>query len=180
MVRYTALLRGVNLGPHRKVSMAGLRALLTGMGLENVSTYLQSGNAQFDAPESDMPTLERAISTEIRRTFGHDVPVLLRPPHELAETVASHPFPEAVATPSHYYIYFLSSAPHPRALADVDPASYLPDQFQLGKGRALYVWYLEGLHTSRLNTAFFDRRLGVVSTARNWNTVTRLLETATA
>ena len=174
-MRYVALLRGVNLGKHRKVGMADLRAVLAGLGYSDVSTYLQSGNAIFTSPEDHPEALEREIRREIERTLGLDVPVLIRTPQELASVVAGHPFPHALAQPARYYVTFLSAPADPAATATLDPAQFTPEEFRVGD-RAVYVWLPEGAQRAQLSNAFWERIFGVTATSRNWNTVTSLLD----
>jgi uncharacterized protein (DUF1697 family) len=175
-VRYVALLRGINLGPHRKIAMADLRVLLSSLGYADVTTLLQSGNALFTSPRDDVPALEQEIEAAIEREMGHDVPVLIRTPDELGRVVAANPFPHALAGPSRYYVAFLSGEPDPDLIATVDPTLYEED-FAAGE-RCLYIWYPEGLHVSKLSNTFWERRLRLTATSRNWNTTTKLLELA--
>lgn len=173
-MRYVALLRGINLGPHRKISMADLRTLLSSIGFEDVSTHLQSGNALFTSDREDISAMEKEIEASVQRQMGHDVPVLIRTPGELARVVAANPFPHALASPSRYYVAFLSGDPDPAVIASIDPAQY-EEEFAAGE-RCLYLWYPEGLHVSKLNNNFWERRLRLTATSRNWNTTTKLLE----
>jgi uncharacterized protein (DUF1697 family) len=177
-MRYVALLRGVNLAGYRKLPMADLRELLCALGYDDVSTYLQSGNALFTSPRDDPRTMEKEIELEIERALGLDVPVVIRTPDELASVVAGNPFPHAPARPSHYYVCFLSGQPDPTTLSTIDRWRFEPDEFHVGD-RAIYLWYPNGLHGSKLSNAFWERRLGLTATSRNWNTVTKLLALAT-
>lgn len=174
MTTYVALLRGVNVGGHKKLPMADLRTALCSVGCANVRTYLQSGNAVFTSDREDAAALTREIRAHVAATLGLDVGVLLRTREELAAVVASNPFPVTATAGAKVHVVFLSANPSPEQWTTVDPASFAPDEFRLGD-RAVYVWYPNGAGRSKLTLDVWERRLGVCATARNWNTVTKLL-----
>jgi uncharacterized protein (DUF1697 family) len=172
-VRQVALLRGVNVGGNNVVPMARLRELMGGLGYGGVRTHLQSGNAVFTAPGTPPERAARAIEGELARHLGLNLRVLVRTGEELARIVDANPLPEAVAEPARLLVNFLSAAPDPELLRGLDPADFEPDLFGVGE-REIYVWCPEGVRATRLSYAFWEKRLGVIATARNWNTVTRL------
>lgn len=174
-MRYVALLRAVNLAGHRRVSMADLRDLLSSLGYGDVSTYLQSGNALFSSPRDDPETVEKDIERAIENAFGIQVPALIRRSVELASVVAGNPFPHALARPALLHVCFLSAPVDPAELATLDARQFEPDEYRPGD-RAIYLWYPNGSQQSKLSNVFWERRLGVIATSRNWNTVTKLLE----
>ena len=177
MSRLVALLRGVNVGPHKRLGMADLRALVEGLGYADVETHLQSGNVVFgsdDSPDKAARELERALAADV----GLEVDVLVRTAADLAKVVERDPLRRHVTDPKRYLVGFLSAAPATARVRAVDPDAYLPERFELA-GRELYLWLPDGVHTARLPRALSDQRLGVVSTARNWNTVQKLLALAT-
>ncbi|MGH2854925.1 MAG: DUF1697 domain-containing protein [Solirubrobacteraceae bacterium] len=176
-VRKIALLRGVNVGGNNKVPMAHLRELMGELGYEDVRTHLQSGNAVFTAPGTPPERAAQDIEGQLTRSLGLNVRVLVRTARELARVVAANPLPEAVSEPSRLLVTFLSAAPAPELLRELDPADFEPDCFGVGE-REVYVWCPEGVRTITLSYAFWEKRFGVVATARNWNTVTRLLALA--
>lgn len=168
---HVALLRAVNVGG-RKVNMKALTAVFEGLGLSDVTTYVQSGNVVFKAAEHPLPeTLEAAIEQE----FGIDVTVLLRTSRELAAVVKRNPFLEAGADRTQLYVTFLAETPDKDALAAVDTAKFEPDAFRLA-GRELYLRFPNGYGRTKLSNDFFERRLQLRATTRNWNTVTKLME----
>ncbi|GAB2672641.1 DUF1697 domain-containing protein [Saccharopolyspora gloriosae] len=175
-MRQVALLRGINLGKHNRIPMAGLRELLARLGFDEAGTHLQSGNAVFSADISAAES-ERVISAGIAEEFGLDVPVVVRTRDELAAVVAADPLAEIAAVPAQYLVIFLSARPDPAVLAELDPAAFAPDEVRFGE-REVYVWCPEGVRNSRVPQSWWERRLGVRATARNWTTVTRLLELA--
>ena|SRR5947209_16722331 len=173
-MRYVALLRGINVGGSRKVAMADLRQVLLSLGYTDVETYLQSGNALFTGPEGDPDATARAIEQGLMRDLGMEIRVLLRTREEMAAVIAGNPFPQALTTPSLLHVAFLSGPLDPKRLEYLDPQQYTPDDFQVGD-RVIYLWYPEGSGRSKLATLLTPQRLGVAPTARNWNTVTKLL-----
>jgi uncharacterized protein (DUF1697 family) len=174
--RHVALLRAVNVGGRNRVAMAELRELLEGLGYGGVRTHLQSGNAVFTATGADAPErLGREIEGALAERVGLAVKVLVRTRAELARTIAANPLLDVAEDHKRLLVMFLSHTPDPDAWRELAPAEFEPDVFALGE-RAIYVWYPEGVRQTRLSNAFLERRLGVVSTGRNWNTVTRLLE----
>ncbi len=175
--RQVALLRGVNVGGNNRVPMAHLRELLLDLGYEDVRTHLQSGNAVFTAGATPPEDAAQEIEGQLARSLGLSVRVLVRTAADLARVVSANPLPAAVAEPSRFLVTFLSAPPDPDLLGELDPVDFEPELFGFGE-RELYVWCPEGVRTLKLSYAFLERRFGVVATARNWNTVTRLLALA--
>ncbi len=173
-MRYVALLRGINVGGNKRIAMAQLRKLLVTLGLPDVRTHLQSGNALFTSELAE-DELAREIEQGIAREFDMDVRVLVRSRDELREVVEADPFRETATDPSRYLVAFLSAAPAAEVVAGIDPTAYAPDRFVFGR-REIYLWYPNGMLASELPKALSDKRLGVTSTTRNWRTVTKLLE----
>lgn len=173
---YVALLRGINLGARNKISMAELRELFAGLGAEDVTTYVQSGNVVFKAA---IPARElaEAIETEIRRDLGLDVTVLLRTPAELAALVERNPFGESAPEAKELHVTFLADRPQAARVAQLDPQRSQPDEFRV-VGREVYLRCPNGYGRSKLTNAYFEKQLALVATTRNWNTVTKLAELA--
>jgi len=177
MTRYVALLRGINVGGNKKVPMAQLRELLQGLGYTDVATLLQSGNAVFTAKEKSPAKVVKQLETAIAQEFGFEVSVVIRTRDELAEVIKANPLPGAEDAPSKFLVTFLSDVPEKKRLEQMDPAAYLPDEFRV-VGREIYARFPNGIGNSKLATVLGGPRLGVTPTARNWSTVTKLLELA--
>jgi uncharacterized protein (DUF1697 family) len=175
MARYVALLRGINVGRHKRMPMADLRELLSGLGYSDVKTLLQSGNAVFTSPARSAAGVERAIEKAIADRFGFDVRVLVRTKEEVGAAVAGNPLP--VPDGSRFLVSFLDRNPPASRLQQIDAAQVEPEQFAVGT-KVLYIWCARGFMDSKLLPLLSDERLGVVATARNWNTVTKLLAMA--
>jgi uncharacterized protein (DUF1697 family) len=170
------LLRGINVGARNRIAMPALRELLLGAGLEDVRSYLQSGNMVVS---SDAPSEELADRCErqIAERFGLEIAVVTRTHKELAKVVARDPLGEVADNPKRYQVSFLSAEPDAEALRGVADLATASEQF-VAIGRELYAWHPEGVARSRLSAALAGPKLGVTATARNWTTVTKLLAIA--
>jgi uncharacterized protein (DUF1697 family) len=171
---WVALLRGVNLGARNKVPMAGLRSLMADIGAEDVKTYVQSGNVVF---RSALPRgeLVRRIEGEISARFGVDADVVLCTKAELARVVAGNPFADGEADPKRLHVTFLAAAPDRARVAELKGEQFEPDRFQVTRA-AVYLHTPQGYGRTRLSNTYFERKLGVRATTRNWRTVTTLAE----
>lgn len=179
MDRYLALLRGINLGSRKRVLMAELRTLLTGLGHGEVSTYLQSGNALFTSARTDSEELAAEIEQALSRELNVAARCLIRRREDLQRVVDTNPLGDAATDPARLVVTFLNVRPDPALLADIDAEAYLPDRFAPGE-QEIYTWHPDGMRDAKLTNVFFEKKLGgkttdVVGTARNWNTVTKLL-----
>ncbi len=173
--RFVALLRGVNVGG-RSVPMRELRELFRGLGHTDVATYIQSGNVLFDSPRDDPSALADEIRGAIAAELGHRVTVLLRTPSALRRILAHNPYATRGET-NRLYVTFLDGAPDPALLTDLDTAAEGADECTL-HGHEIYVWCPTGYGRTVLSNEFFERRLKIAATTRNWRTVTRLAELA--
>jgi uncharacterized protein (DUF1697 family) len=176
MTRIVLLLRGINLGATRRVSMPELRKLLAEAGYEDVSTLLQSGNIVLSSTKKPQ-TVARAIEKLIAERFGFDVDVIARTGDELAEVVAADPLGDEVRDGKTYFVIFLSTEPDAAGLRELEAEDFAPDRLG-ARGRELYVWCPEGMRNSRLMRTLGKTDLAPTATFRNWNTVTKLLELA--
>jgi uncharacterized protein (DUF1697 family) len=173
---YVALLRGINVGGKAIVPMAELRSLLSSLGHADVVTYIQSGNAVFGSRRT-ADEVAAELEERIEQVFGVRTPVLLRTPPELAGVVARNPFLEPGADLSKLHVVFLESAPEPAAVAGLEPDRSPPDELAV-LGREVYLRLPSGAGRTKLTLDWLERRLGTRGTARNWRTVTKLVEIA--
>ena len=176
---YIAMLRGINVGGHKKVLMADLRKSCEALGFEQVQTYVQSGNVIFKARGS-ADALSKKMEEMILEDFGFEVSVMSRSAAEMEKIRAANPFlKRAGADLTKLHVTFLSSAPPPGAVKKIEAFAAPPEEFQC-KEREIYLYLPNGFGRSKLATAPFERLLGVRATARNWNTVTKLCEMSSA
>jgi uncharacterized protein (DUF1697 family) len=174
---YAVLLRGINVGGAKKVPMAELRVLMSGLGLEDVRTYLQSGQAVFSAARGDEESWAAEITRAIEQRFGFAVDVIVRDHAYLAAVAEGCPFPAAGLEGKQLHVTYFSEPVTAERFAEIDPAAFLPEEFRLGD-RCLYLYAPNGLGRSRLAEQLARPRLtkGVTATTRNWNTVVKLVE----
>ena len=172
MSTYIALLRAI--GGNYTLPMKGLVELLERMGLSDVRTYIQTGNAVFRSEELGPSELPEGISAEIEKRYGFAPRVIVLTPQELKEAVASNPYPEAEAEPRTLHLTFLASTPEDPDLAALERLRKDSERFAL-EGRTFYFHAPDGVGKSKL-FARIERLLGIPGTARNWRTVSRLAE----
>jgi uncharacterized protein (DUF1697 family) len=182
MTAFVALLRGVNVGGHRKVPSADLRAVVEGAGFADVATLLNSGNVVFSAPQTapaDAPRVAAAIEDGLRARLGLDVDVVAVTAAALDDVVAANPFPdEACADPSHLLVTFWTEPPAEERIDAFDTSAY-PERLAWAAGVG-YTYFPSGVGTSKLTPAVLRRALGTEGTARNWSTVLKLRALAAA
>lgn len=174
---YAAFLRGINVGGKAKVPMADLRALLVSAGLSQSATYIQSGNAVFHA-EAPRAAVVADLEARLLAAFGLPIRVVLRTGPELAAIEAASPWASAGETRP-LYVTFLADTPTEAAVAGLDPTRSAPDEFRV-LGREIHLRLVNGAGTTKLTLDWFERRLGVVGTARNWNTLVAMRERVAA
>lgn len=179
MTTYVALLRAVNVGGRNRLAMPALRAELESLGHVRVTTVLQSGNAVFGSRSSSAAALATGIEERLASAFGLDVTVILRSADELADVAGRNPFLPHDGELSQLHVAFLADAPAASAVAGLDPDRSPPDMFAVD-GREIYLRFPNGSGRSKLTLDWFERRLGTRATARNWLTVTKLVELARA
>ncbi|MEA2311970.1 MAG: hypothetical protein QOE28_1938 [Solirubrobacteraceae bacterium] len=176
MARQIALLRGINLGSRNRVSMPDLRAWLERDGYGEVRTLVQSGNIVLETGKQPA-TVERELCKLLADELGLDVPVVVRTRDELEDVIERNPFPHAVEHPKQFQISFLSGEPSAEVVTMLADGDFAPEEVAVS-GREVYAWHPEGIQRSPLSKQLTDKKLGVTATARNWNTVTKLLELA--
>lgn len=171
--RCVAWLRAINVGGHNKVPMRELAALFGSLGHRDVATYINSGNVVFTASGTEAK-LVAALEAAIRNTFGFGVPVIVRDQAELAAVAAGHPHFGDGSDLERLAVVFLEAAPTKAAIASIDPSRSPADAFSV-IGRELFIRYGAGAAASKLTLDYLEKKLGTRATARNWNTVNRLL-----
>lgn len=179
MARQVVLLRGINLGPTNRVPMPALRDALSAAGFENVRTYVQSGNVVLDSHEAPDALAER-VRALVNDEFGLDIAVVVRTRDELAEVVKSNPLKDVASEPKRYQVSFLSGEPSPELAEKLDRLATEEERVAV-IGREIYAWHPAGVARSKLWNGLASKGglgPGLTATARNWTTVTTLLEMA--
>ncbi len=170
------LLRGINLGPNRRVAMADLREALTAAGYKDVQTYVQSGNVVLASPKSS-DKLGRHAEKVIAERFGFEVDVIVRSRDELAAVVATNPLADVANNPKRYQVSFLDGELDDAVVERLHRLVAEPEALVID-GREIYAWHPAGVARSKLWNGLAGKGLGVTATARNWTTVETLLAMA--
>jgi uncharacterized protein (DUF1697 family) len=171
------LLRGVNVGGHNKISMDDLRAICVSLRHRSPKTYIQSGNVVFDTTETDMAKLAHRLESAIEKRLGFRPSVILRTAADMREVVARNPFAgRAGFEPAKLYVFFLTDAPSAEIRSKLATINVGPEEIRPA-GREIYIYFPDGMGQSKLPPVL-DRALQMPATARNWNTVNKLLEMA--
>jgi uncharacterized protein (DUF1697 family) len=183
MATYIALLRGINVSGQKRIKMDTLRSIFESLQFQNVRTYIQSGNVIFEAPEEDSTVLRERIENELHDVLGYDVTVILRTVGELEEVIRRNPFDETEHLDSKrvenakLYITFLLNEPSDEAIHtfqsyqnDVDDVRVL--------NREVYILCRQGYGRSLFSNTLVEKKLGVLATTRNWDTVNAIARIA--
>lgn len=171
------MLRAVNVGGRNRVPMDRLRGLATALGHRGVRTHLQSGNLVFAPRGSDPSALAGGLRAALVAEGLPDVAVLVRTARELRGLVDANPLPPPPAGGGGWHVTFLERLPAPERVLALDPGYGAPDSHLL-RGREVFLRCTAGYSDSALGNSYFERRLGVAATTRNWATVVRLTEMA--
>jgi uncharacterized protein (DUF1697 family) len=170
------LLRGVNVGSANRMKMEALRKVYESLGLRAVTTYLQSGNVVFLAPEHGLATLPGCLETAIEKAFGFRPRVIARTGEELRQVVAANPFARRSGIePAKLLVTFLAEHPSDEANQKLREIPSAPEEIHL-VGRELYIHYPNGLGRPKVPWTSLEKLLKIPGTGRNWNTVINLLD----
>jgi uncharacterized protein (DUF1697 family) len=175
---FIALLRGVNVGGNGMVSMTALRELCETLGFKDTRTLLQSGNLVVRTGRTTPVALSKKLEAAIHTRFGADIRVIVRTPDDLRDVVKRNPFPEAAKDdPSHLLVTFLGDAPTKEAAKALAQWKHATEPHKVD-GRELYTHYASGVGTSKFIGPTIEKTLATPGTARNWNTINKLIALA--
>lgn len=178
MQTYITILRGINVSGHKKIIMNDLKVLLSTLGFENIRTYIQSGNVIFQAAKANTEKLAAAIEKDIKTKYEFEVPVLVLTQTDLKTVIDDNPFLKEKGTvPDKLHITFLADTPEQENIEKLSAANYEPDKFKI-KNKAVYIYCPNGYGNTKLTNTFFENKLKVTATTRNWKTVNTLAELA--
>ncbi len=176
MKRHLALLRGINVSGHNMIKMEALKTTLEIIGFTNVVTYIQSGNVFVEADEESGFSVGFKIKQEIYKTFGHEVPVIVIGKQDLESCLTNNPFlKEKEVDTKKLYVAFLSKEMSSTAINELKISQFKPDEAVVD-GNRIFIKYDVGAGKTRLDQKYIEKKLNVVATMRNWNTVNKLLE----
>jgi len=174
MNTYIALLRGINVGGNNKLPMKELRVVLETLGLQSVKTYIQSGNVIFQSKRNDRALLAQEIGAAIGQSHGFTPAILLLTVAEFQAAMQANPFPEAENEPKSLHLFFMDPAPQDSDVSALAALQAESERFVLTE-KVFYLHAPEGIGRSKLAERF-GRGWQVTITARNWRTVTKLME----
>jgi uncharacterized protein (DUF1697 family) len=177
MATWVLFLRGINVGGHCSLPMKELVSLLESQGCQNVRTYIQSGNAVFEATKADAARIAKQLGPAIRKKRGFEPRLHVLSLAELEAAAAGNPYPQAVAAePRLVHVFFLTGTPSAADIEAMNAVKAPHEAFTL-KGKHFYVHTPKGFGTSKLAASAL-KRLGEDCTARNWRTITAVLDLA--
>ena len=166
-----SMLRGINVGGQKKVPMGELTKCYESLGFKKIRTYIQSGNVVFDFQDVDRQILVERLAQRIRERFGPGIPVILRSKEEMARVIQDFPF--AHKEEEHAHVTFLSASPKNVPLPELEKVCSKGEKFSVS-GSEVYLYCPNGYGRTKLTNSFFEKKLMVLATTRNWRTVNAL------
>jgi len=179
METFISVLRGINVSGQKKILMADLKALYATLGFQQVTTYIQSGNVVFKTDsELSNQELAKEIEKAIQQKYSFAVPVIVRRADELAQVVGANPFlSDSTIDPEKLHVTFLAERPQSSNLEKLNTYNFPPDQFVV-IGQEVFLYIPERYGDTKLSNSFFETKLKVSATTRNWKTVNQLHQMA--
>jgi len=175
---YIALLRGINIGPHKRMKMEKLVASCTACGFKSARTYIQSGNVVLAAQKTSCEKLAQKLEAQVLKDFGFTADIVCRTRQELETIVASNPLAKLRNTdPQKLHVVFLGESPSAEALRKLRSLTLAPDLVEAA-GKEIYFYFPNGVSGSSLWKHPLDKVLQVSATMRNWNTLNQLCRIA--
>jgi uncharacterized protein (DUF1697 family) len=176
MKTYIALLRGINVSGQKQIKMADLKKMFEDLNFTAVETYIQSGNVVFRSDEADQHRLSILIKKEINNIFGFEVEVIILSAKELVVVRDNNTFlNDTDKDKERYYMTFLSEKPSPARIEILKTFNYSPEEYVL-ENTTIYFYAPNGYGRAKMNNNFFESKLKVFATTRNWKTVNKLVE----
>ncbi len=178
MNTYVAILRGINVGGKRMIKMDALKQLFASLGFQNVETYIQSGNVFFQSKKTSEEKLAATIAKEIKSVFTFDVPTIVKNIDELKQIIANNPFTKDNKKLTEFlHVTFLATAPV-KANVDSNAKLHFADDAFAIIDNAVYLYCPNSYSSSKLTNGFFENKLKVIATTRNWKTCNELVSIA--
>lgn len=179
MQTYISILRGINVSGQKKILMSDLKGLYESLKFKNVITYIQSGNVIFSANDKSSDTeLSKKIEKAIIKKYDFSVPVIIRSIEEIERVLNNNPFlKQQNIDTERLYVTFLSAIPENDHLLKLKDIDFSPDKFII-KEKEIFLFVPNGYGETKINNNFFENKLKVTATTRNWKTVNKLAEIA--
>jgi uncharacterized protein (DUF1697 family) len=176
---YISFLRGVNMTGHNSIRMSDLAVLYNSLGFIQSETFIQSGNVIFSS-DKRLSAVEIAVEIEmsIHTKYGYDIPAMIRTLPEMNTIISSNPYlTEPDFDPAKMAVIFLHDKITDSQIQKVADVSYPPDKFKI-LGNEIYTFCPNGFGRTKIYTNFFENKMKVTGTARNWKTITTLISLA--
>ncbi len=171
---FVALIRGINVGGNNKIKMADLKNSLAKCNFKDIKTYIQSGNVVFQSEHKDCTQLSLQITNVVLKDFGFKVPVLVRSKNEFLTEKEENPFLKMKDTDlSKLYVTFLESVPVNFDTNLLKNTNFNNDKFHLAN-KAIYLFFKDGYSQTKLTNNFWEKKLKIRATTRNWKTVCKI------
>jgi uncharacterized protein (DUF1697 family) len=176
MNTYIALLRGINVSGQKKIKMDELQDIFEDLNFSVVETYIQSGNVAFQSENTDQYDLARLVKDEINEKYGFNVEVIVLSQDEIQNVLDRNPFiDDPTKDPERFYVTFLSEKPSTDKIENLKTYDYNPEEYHL-INTTIYFYAANGYGRAKMNNNFFENKLKVFATTRNWKTVNKLVE----
>ena len=174
MQTYICLLRGINVSGKNLIKMDALKLLFLNLGYENVVTYIQSGNVVFTSKSTDVLKIQSEIHEKINEYFELNIPILIISKQELETVLANNIFVNNRSEDTtKLHVTFLSQMPLAIDIAQIVTVNYEEDEFIIVE-KTIYLFCPNGYGNTKLTNTFFEKKLKVSCTTRNWKTVNEL------
>lgn len=176
MQTYICLLRGINVSGQKKIKMIALKASFEALGFLDVVTYIQSGNIVFKYDAVDKKTIQDKIHQMLLKEFGFEVTVIIRTPEELQYVITNNPFEKDLTKdPKKFYVVFLQEVPSKENIEILASYNYSPEAYVLDD-KLIFYYAANGAGNAKMSNNFFENKLKVRASSRNWRTVNKLVE----
>jgi uncharacterized protein (DUF1697 family) len=173
MNTYVAVLRGINVSGQKIINMKDFKALLLKNGFENAMTYIQSGNVVFKSDEKNTKKLAEKIRELIQSYYSFEVPVLVLSEKNMTDIIEKNPYTASKKDPTKLHITILDSLPEAGLIENCRDEKFQSDEFIID-GTMIYLYCPDGYGMTKFSTMFFEKKLGVTATTRNWKTIEAL------
>ena len=177
MQTYISLLRGINVSGSKKIKMIELKALYEKLKFVDVQTYIQSGNVIFKSKKSESAII-KTIYNGLQKEWGYDVTIVLKTLEDVKKVISNNPFLKEYGDDiKKLYVTFLEKLPAKELVDQLKDFKSNNDQFII-KGTTIYVFTPDGYGTTKINNGFFEKKLKVGATTRNWNSINKMYNKA--
>ncbi len=177
MQTYISLLRGINVSGSKKIKMVELKALYEKLKFKEVHTFIQSGNVIFKSTKLETAIIQ-SIYDGLKKEWNYDVTIIIKTPNQLRKILDGNPFLENRAEDiKKLYVTFLEEAPPRKLINEIKDFKPNNEEFVF-KGKEIFIFYPENMGTSKIQNNYFERKLNVGATTRNWNSLNRMYSKA--